>query len=105
MTVALMSGPVHALVATFELHVPASRSLKSKRAALRPIVDGLAHRFKVSVAEVDHQDTWQRATIAVALVSGSAKHLDEMYDSVTRFVDAASDVEMIDREVTYTEMP
>jgi len=100
-----MGGPVHALVATFELYVPASRSLKAKRAALRPIVDGLRHRFKVSVAEVDHQDTWQRATIAVALVSGSAGRLDELYDSVARFVDTASDLDVVDREVTYAETP
>ena len=40
---------------------PQSRSLKAKRAAIRPIVDGLRHRFRISVAEVDHQDQWQRA--------------------------------------------
>ena len=47
---------VHAVAVRFDLHVPASRSLKAKRAAIRPVVDGLRHRFKVSVAEVDHQD-------------------------------------------------
>lgn len=100
-----MSGPVHALVATFELHIGQSRSLKAKRAALRPVIDGLRHRFKVSVAEVDHQDTWQRAAIAVALVSSSATQLDEMYDSVARFVDTASDLEMVEAEVRYAEVP
>ena len=64
---------MHAAAVCFELHVPESRSLKTKRAAIRPIVDGLRHRFKVSVAEVDHQDTWQRAAIGVALVDGSAR--------------------------------
>ena len=59
---------MHAAAVSFDLHVPASRSLKAKRAAIRPIVDGLRHRFKVSVAEVDHQDQWQRATIGVAVV-------------------------------------
>ena len=79
---------MHAAAVCFELHVPESRSLKSKRAAIRPIVDGLRHRFKVSVAEVDHQDTWQRAAIGVALVDGSAAHLQEVLDSVERFVAA-----------------
>ena len=59
---------MHAAAACFDLHVPESRSLKTKRAAIRPIVDGLRHRFRVSVAEVDHQDQWQRAAIGVALV-------------------------------------
>ena len=64
--------PVHAVAVRFDLHVPESRSLKAKRAAIRPVVDGLRHRFKVSVAEVDYQDQWQRAAIGVALVDGSA---------------------------------
>ena len=63
---------VHAAAVCFDLHVPESRSLKAKRAAIRPIVDGLRHRFQVSVAEVDHQDQWQRAAIGVAVVGGAA---------------------------------
>ncbi len=88
---------------SFDLHVPESRSLKAKRAAVRPIVDGLRHRFKVSVAEVDHQDQWQRATIGVAVVSSSDGHLREVLDSVERFVAAAPSVELLDTETTYLE--
>jgi uncharacterized protein len=87
---------VHAAAVCFEIHVPESRSLKTKRAAIRPIVDGLRHRFNVSVAEVDHQDTWQRSAIGVALVSGSAGHLQKVLDSVERFVANAPDVELLD---------
>ena len=54
---------------SFDLHVPESRSLKAKRAAIRPIVDGLRHRFRVSVAETGHHEQWQRAEIAVAIVA------------------------------------
>ena len=61
---------------SFDLHVPESRSLKTKRAAIRPIVDGLRHRFHVSVAEVDHLDQWQRAAIGVAVVSGSVAQVE-----------------------------
>ena len=32
--------------------MPQSRSRKAKRAAVRPIADGLRHRFRISVAEV-----------------------------------------------------
>jgi uncharacterized protein YlxP (DUF503 family) len=98
-----MGARVHAVAVRFDLRVPQSRSLKAKRMALRPIIDGLRHRFKVSVAEVDHQDTWQRAAIAVALVSGSERHLREMCDSVERFVASAPDVEMLGHESSYLE--
>jgi uncharacterized protein len=96
---------VYAAAVCFEIHVPESRSLKSKRAAIRPIVDGLRHRFKVSVAEVDHQDTWQRAAIGVALVAGSPGHLREVLDAVERFVAAAADVELLDVETSWLEQP
>ncbi|MCZ7536671.1 MAG: DUF503 domain-containing protein [Acidimicrobiia bacterium] len=94
---------MHAAAVCFDLHIPESRSLKAKRAALRPVVDGLRHRFKVSVAEVDHQDKWQRAAIGVALVSGSEGHLREVLESVERFVAAAPDVEMLGSQVTWLE--
>lgn len=94
---------VHAVALRFDLHVPASRSLKTKRAAIRPVVDGLRHRFKVSVAEVDYQDQWQRSSIGVALVDGSASHLQEVMASVERFVAAAPDLELLDTETAWLE--
>jgi uncharacterized protein YlxP (DUF503 family) len=94
---------MHAAVVSFELHVPQSRSLKAKRAAIRPIVDGLRHRFKVSVAEVDHPDQWQRATIGVAVVSSSNGHLREVLDSVERFVANAPEVELLDSATAYLD--
>jgi hypothetical protein len=92
---------VHAAAVCFDLHVPESRSLKAKRAAIRPVVDGLRHRFKVSVAEVDHLDQWQRSAIGVALVSGTSEHLHDVLDSVERFVDTAADVELVGVEISY----
>jgi uncharacterized protein YlxP (DUF503 family) len=94
---------VHAAAACFDLHVPASRSLKAKRAAIRPIVDGLRHRFKVSVAEVDHQDQWQRAAIGVAVIGESSSHVRDVLASVERFVVSAPDVELLDIETAWLE--
>ena len=83
---------------SFDLHVSESRSLKTKRAAVRPIVDGLRHRLHVSVAEVDHQDTWQRAALGVAAVADHPARLDEVLDTVERFVRRAAGVEVLDVE-------
>jgi uncharacterized protein YlxP (DUF503 family) len=94
---------VYAAAVRFDLHVPASRSLKAKRAAVRPIVDTLRHRFHVSVAEVDHQEMWQRAAIAVAVVAGSHRHLTEVLDTLERFVRSSTEVEVLDTETAYLE--
>jgi uncharacterized protein len=88
---------------SFDLHIPQSRSLKSKRAAIRPIVDGLRHRFRISVAEVEHQDQWQRAAIAVAIVAESDGRVQELLDAVERFVAAAPDVELLGTEAAWLE--
>jgi uncharacterized protein len=95
---------VHAAAVRFDLLVPQSRSLKEKRAAIRPIVDGLRHRFHVSVAEVDHQDRRQRAAIAVAVVSGTASRVEELLAAVERFVVAAPDIEVLDVSFAWLEL-
>lgn len=94
---------VHAAAISFDLHVPASRSLKAKRAVVKPIVEGLRHRFRVSVAETDHQNQWQRAEIGVALVAESNRHLQDVLDSVERFVAAAPDIELLDTHTAFLE--
>jgi uncharacterized protein YlxP (DUF503 family) len=94
---------MHAAAVCFDLHIPESRSLKVKRAAIRPVVDGLRHRYRVSVAEVDHQDQWQRAAIGVAVVAASDGHLREVLDHVERFVETAPAVEVLEVRTTWME--
>lgn len=94
---------MHAAALRFDLHVPASRSLKVKRAAIRPIVDGLRHRYHCSVAETGYQDQWQRAEITVALVAATGGHLQAQIDTVERFVLAAPDVEVLDMEIVHVD--
>lgn len=85
-----------------ELRVPTSGSLKAKRAEIRPIVDGVRSRFGVSVAEVDHQDTWQRAAVGFAVVSASATQVDKVLDDVERFVWSRPGVEVLDAVRAWT---
>ena len=94
---------MHAAAVCFDLHVPQSRSLKTKRAAIRPIVDGLRHRYRVSVAEVAHQNQWQRAAIGVAVVGGTNAQVREVLASVERFVANAPDIELLDTETAWLE--
>ncbi len=87
---------MHATTLTVELHLPAVHSLKEKRAVIRPILDGCRNRFAVAAAEVDHQDHWQRATLAMAAVSGSVHQAREVLDRVERFVWSFPEVEVMD---------
>ncbi len=63
---------MHVGVCHLTLHLAGNRSLKGKRRVVRSVCDRLRHRFRVSVAEVGGQDTWQMANIGIAAVSGDA---------------------------------
>lgn len=65
-----------------------SGSLKAKRAQLNRIKAHLRTRHGASVAEVGHQDSWQRSTLAVAICGGSASRCEEAADAVGRYLDA-----------------
>jgi uncharacterized protein YlxP (DUF503 family) len=86
---------MHVAALTVDLHLPESRSLKEKRGVIRPILDGSRHRFAVAAAEVDHQDRWQRAVLAMAVVSPSVSHATEVLDGVERFVWSFPEVEVV----------
>jgi uncharacterized protein len=86
-----------------EFHIPLVHSLKEKRAVIRPIVEGLRHRFHVSASEVDFHDLWQRGAIGIAGVSGDVGHLSEMLDKCGRFVESFPEIELIGIEQHWLE--
>jgi uncharacterized protein YlxP (DUF503 family) len=92
---------VHAAALELDLHLPAPRSLKAKRAVVKPVTEGCRRRFGVSVAEVDHQDQWQRAGIGIAAVASSHRQLVEILDAVERFVWSFPEVEVVSSERTW----
>ncbi len=67
---------------TLEIHIPDARSLKDKRQVLRSLKDRLRGHFNVAVAELDHQDTWQRSVIGVVTLSSDEQHLQESLQTV-----------------------
>ncbi len=85
------------VVERFELHIPQARSLKQKRHVVSSLTAMLRQTFQASVAEVDHQDLWQRATIAVALVGADHHHLARLLQQIERRVDAWAEVDVLDR--------
>ena len=69
-------------VLTLEIQRPYSHSLKEKRAVLRKMRDRLRARFNVAVAELDHQDVWQRATLGIVSISNSQPLLESLFQQV-----------------------
>jgi uncharacterized protein YlxP (DUF503 family) len=74
-------------VARLTLQIPDSGSLKAKRQVLRRVTDRVKARFNVAVAEVDDQDLWQKAALALAVVGNERRHVDEQLEKIIHFVE------------------
>jgi len=72
---------MHIGLLTLEIHLPEAHSLKEKRVVLRSVKDRL-RKFNVSVAECDHQDLWQRATLGVVSISSDHLVLEKTLNAV-----------------------
>jgi len=62
-----------------EIHLPASRSLKDKRRVIRHLKDRIRAKFNIAVAEVDHQDLWQRATLGMVSIASSPEPVESCF--------------------------
>jgi uncharacterized protein len=83
-----MSADGFVAVLVIQLHFPDAGSLKGKRKELLSIKTQLQRRLGVAVAEVDHQDTWQRSTLTAALTGGSLAVLTTAANNVERWLEA-----------------
>ena len=86
---------MHVGIARLELHLPDSSSLKDKRMVVRSVAQRVRNRFNVAVAEVDTQDVWRLATLAVVCVSDDRRHTNEVLSKVIQFIES----ERLDAEV------
>jgi uncharacterized protein len=86
-------------VARFEVLVPQSRSLKDKRAVTQRLRDRLCGRLGLAVAEVDHQDLWQRAAIGVAVVAHSEQSARNALQAARREAESDPRAEVIGCEL------
>ncbi len=82
-----------------ELHLPDVDSLKGKRHVLRGLKERVRAKFECSVAELDHRDMWQRATLAVAYVSSDARHANEVVSKAMDYIEDNVEGEVIETAV------
>jgi uncharacterized protein len=87
----------------FDLRIPGCRSLKQKRHVIKGLTGAIRSTFEASVAEVDHQDLWQRAAIGVAVVGNQEFHVRTVMAKIEDFVDAWGAVELLGAELSIHE--
>jgi uncharacterized protein len=79
--------------------LPGTQSIKDKRRIVKSVLDRLHHRFRVAAAEVEYQDSWRRAGLAVAYISTDVRHADEVLAHVASAIEQRGDLVVLDYAV------
>ncbi len=83
-----------------EIYIPGSNSLKSKRKVVKSLINRLRDKFNVSVAEVDANNLWQRATLGIAVADGNSRFANKILDKVLDMIENDGNVEILDYQIS-----
>lgn len=85
---------MYVLALEVDLRIPSAHSLKDKRQVVTSILEASRRRFAVSSAEIDAQDSWQRAVLGFAVVASSASGAQRVMRGVEDLVWSVPAVEV-----------
>jgi uncharacterized protein YlxP (DUF503 family) len=83
----------------FIFEIPGVESIKDKRRVIRSIRDKLYHRFRMSVAEVDLQDSLSFAQMGGALVSNSRSFGESVMQKAFELIEKEMPVRIQDMKI------
>jgi uncharacterized protein YlxP (DUF503 family) len=63
---------------------------------VRGLKERIRHRVHAAVAEVDHQDLWQRAALGVSVVSGERRQVGSMLQTIRGLVESTHAAQLLD---------
>jgi uncharacterized protein YlxP (DUF503 family) len=86
-------------LANIDIHIPESGSLKNKRHLLKRMKDRVKNKFNVSIAEVGHNDLWQRATIGVSVVANDKKFANQVLSKVVEQINMENGLQILDYSI------
>ena len=86
---------------TTDLLIRESGSLKDRRRVVNSLKGRIRARFNVSIADVGDQDRWQRAVLAVAVVSNDGRFANEVLSKVLRLIESEPRVEVLGQTMDY----
>ena len=75
--------------------------MKAKRMVLRSLKDRIRRNFNVSIAEVEDNDQWQSAVLAVALVSNDKRFANQVLSKVMDFIESSRDLVVDDYQLGF----
>ena len=94
-------GSLNVGLCILQIHLPGIASLKEKRQILRSLKDRLREHYNVSVAEIGHQDLWQRSTLGIVGIASARVPLEQTFSSIQGEVERRLPGEVLSCEVEY----
>lgn len=91
------------LFCSLEIYLPYCHSLKEKRKVLRRTADRLRSRFNFSIAEIDHQDLWQRGRLGAVSVGSNRVALERACQHFLRESERILGGDLVDYEIQIIE--
>ena len=84
---------------TLDIFLPNSTSLKAKRQHLKSLKTRIRNKFNVSVAEIEHNELWQRAVLGIAIVSNDTQYAHQVLSKTVNLVENSGAVVLLDYTV------
>lgn len=81
------------------LFIHESNSLKKKRMVLHSLTSRLRNSFNVSVAQIDGEDKWQKATLAIVGVGKDRRNIDSRLSDIINFIEGFKAAELVNHEM------
>lgn len=81
------------------LHIPGANSLKDKRSVIKKTIHRLRSHLNCAVAEVDDQDVWRSAVLAIVTVYAQKDQVESLFTAVLRDLNTAADFEVAEQDI------
>ena len=74
-------------------------SLKDKRRIIKSLKDRIGNTFKVSVAEVDHNESLRSSVLGIAMVANEKRFVESVLHKIVDFVRKNPKLSLIDYNI------
>lgn len=76
-----------------------SHSLKEKRMVLHSLKARLRNSFNVAISQIDDEDKWQKATLAIVGVEKDKKNMNSVLSRIINFIEQFGNLNLINYEM------
>ncbi len=82
---------------TVAIFIPGAQTLKDKRQVLQSMLVRL-RRLNIAVAEIAHQEQWQRADLGIAMLGSDLAYLEKLQQQIIDLIENNYPVEITQLE-------